>query len=250
MHILGIDIGGSGIKGAIVNTEDGSLVSVRHRIATPQPATPRAVADAVKALLDYFHYSGPVGCGFPALIQHGFAKTASNIDATWVDVNVEKLFSEATGEKVFVVNDADAAGLAELKFGAGKGKNGVALVLTIGTGIGSALINNGVLLPCTELGHVEFKGDSAEKYCSDAVREKKELSWEKWGKRFNKYLLYMEKLFSPDIFILGGGASKKFELYKQQLTVKALVVPATLRNLAGIIGAACYAESMVDDKRE
>lgn len=244
MHILGIDIGGSGIKGAIVNTADGSLVTSRHRIATPQPATPRALAETVKALVDYFHYSGPIGCGFPALIQHGVAKTAANIDKTWVDIDVEKLLSEATGENVFVVNDADAAGLAELKFGAGNGHNGVAMVLTIGTGIGSAIINNGMLLPCTELGHIVFKGDSAEKYCSDAVRESKDLSWPSWGKRFNKYLLYLEKLFSPDLFILGGGASKKFDLYKNQLTVKATVVPATLRNMAGIIGAACYADSL------
>lgn len=250
MEILGIDIGGSGIKGAVVNIEDGSLVTSRHRISTPQPATPRAVAETVKALVEHFKYTGPIGCGFPALIQHGVAKTASNIDKTWVDIDVEKLLSEATGENVFVVNDADAAGLAELKFGAGNGHNGVALVLTIGTGIGSALINNGVLLPCTELGHLEFKGGDAEKYCSDATREKKDLSWKTWGKRFNKYLLHLEMLFSPDLFILGGGASKKFDLYKNQLTVKATVVPATLRNLAGIIGAACYADSMTKLQQE
>ncbi|MBU2557452.1 MAG: ROK family protein [Bacteroidetes bacterium] len=243
MQILGIDIGGSGIKGAIVNTENGTLVTERHRIATPQPATPQAVAETVTQLIKYFNYEGPVGCGFPALIQHGTAKTAANIDKSWVNIHVENLLSEACGQKVSVINDADAAGLGELRFGAGNGHAGVVMVLTIGTGIGSAIINNGVLLPCTELGHIEFKGESAERYCSDAVREREALSWEKWGKRFNKYLMYMEMLFSPDLFILGGGASKKFGKYSTQLTLNAQVVPASLLNMAGIIGAACYAET-------
>ena len=140
-----------------------------------------------------------------------------------------------------MINDADAAGLGELRFGAGNGHPGVVMMLTIGTGIGSAIIHKGVLLPCTELGHVEFKGDSAEKYCSDATRERENLSWVKWGKRFNKYLIHMEMLFSPDLFILGGGASKKFEKFKEQLTIHVEVIPASLQNMAGIIGAACYA---------
>ena len=241
MEILGIDIGGSGIKGAVVNIKSGTLVTERHRIATPQPATPEAVAATVLKLVDFFNYTGPIGCGFPALIRNGVAKTAANIDKSWVDIPVEQLLSETTKQHVYVINDADAAGLGELRFGAGNGHDGIAMMLTIGTGIGSAIIHQGALLPCTELGHLEFKGDSAEKYCSDATREREDLSWEKWGKRFNKYLMHLEMLFSPDLFILGGGASKKFDKYKQQLNVKANVVPASLRNLAGIIGAACYA---------
>ncbi len=241
MEVLGIDFGGSGIKGAIVDTQTGRLVTERHRIATPQPATPAMVADTILQLVSHFNYSGPVGCGFPALINNGVAMTASNIDASWVGINAETLFSEVTGMPVFVVNDADAAGIGELRFGAGNGAPGVVLLLTIGTGIGSALLNDGVLLPSTEFGHIEFKGDIAERYCSDAAREREEMSWEKWGKRFNKYLVYMEKLFSPSLFIIGGGVSKKMELFRNKITVKAPVVPATLRNQAGIIGAACYA---------
>lgn len=242
MQILGIDIGGSGIKGALVDTTNGTIIGKRHRIETPQPATPEAVAQTVNKIIQHFNYSGPVGCGFPALIQHGVAQTATNIDKSWVDIDVEKLLSEVSGQKVSVINDADAAGFGELLFGAGNGHQGVVMLLTIGTGIGSAIMNKGVLLPSTELGHLEFKGDSAERYCSDAAREREELSWEKWGKRFNKYLLHLEMLFSPDLFILGGGASKKFDKYSDQLTVNAKVVPASLRNFAGIIGAACYAE--------
>ncbi|MBZ0243536.1 MAG: ROK family protein, partial [Bacteroidales bacterium] len=222
-------------------TTDGTIVGKKHRIATPRPATPAAVAQTVNEIIKHFDYSGPVGCGFPALIQHGVAKTAANIDKSWVDIDVEKLLSDATGQKVRVINDADAAGFGELLFGAGNGHQGMVMLLTIGTGIGSAIMNNGELLPSTELGHLEFKADSAERYCSDAAREREELSWEKWGKRFNKYLLHLEKLFSPDLFILGGGASKKFDKYSGQLSVNAKVVPARLRNFAGIIGAACYA---------
>ncbi len=244
MEILGIDIGGSGIKGAIVDTKEGVLLTERHRIKTPQPATPQAVANTVAELVNHFNYSGPIGCGFPALIHHGFVQTAANIDKSWISVQAEQIFSKTCGTNVCVLNDADAAGIAELYFGAGKGRKGVALLLTIGTGIGSALLNNGALIPSTEFGHIEFKGDIAEKYCSDSARERLGLTWEKWGQRFNKYLHYMEKLFSPDIFILGGGASKKFNKFSDQINVKAEVVPAELRNLAGIIGAAIHAEKI------
>lgn len=241
MEILGIDIGGSGIKGAVVNTTDGTLITERHRIATPQPATPKAVAATVHELVNHFSYTGLIGCGFPALIRNGLVKTAANIDKSWVDVPVEELFSAITSQKVFVINDADAAGLAELRFGAGKGHAGMAMMLTIGTGIGSAIIHHDILLPGTELGHLEFKGKSAEKYCSEAVRERESLTWEEWGKRFNEYLLHLEMLFSPDLFILGGGASKKFNKFKSQLTTSTKVLPASLQNRAGIIGAASFA---------
>ena len=241
MKVLGIDFGGSGIKGAIVDTDTGKMLTERHRIITPQPATPQSVADTIQQLVKHFNYEGPIGCGFPALINNGVAMSASNIDKSWIQVNAEQLFSATTGMPVFVVNDADAAGIAELRFGAGNGAPGVVLLLTIGTGIGSALLNDGVLLPSTEFGHIEFKGDIAERYCSDAARERQQMSWEKWGKRFNKYLLYMEKLFSPSMFIIGGGVSKKMDLFQEAITVNAKVVPATLRNQAGIIGAAGYA---------
>lgn len=241
MEVLGIDFGGSGIKGAIVDVETGALLTDRHRIVTPQPATPEMVAETIVQLVRHFAWEGPVGCGFPALINHGVAMSASNIDKSWIGVNAETLFSEYTGLPVFVVNDADAAGIGELRFGAGNGANGVVLLLTIGTGIGSALLNDGVLLPSTEFGHIEFKGDIAERYCSDAARVRDGMTWEKWGKKFNKYLMYMEKLFSPNMFIIGGGVSKKMELFQHQLKVTAKVVPASLRNQAGIIGAACYA---------
>lgn len=241
MKVLGIDFGGSGIKGAIVDTDTGKMLTERHRIITPQPATPQSVADTIQQLVKHFNYEGPIGCGFPALINNGVAMSASNIDKSWIHVNAEQLFSATTGMPVVVVNDADAAGIAELRFGAGNGAPGVVLLLTIGTGIGSALLNDGVLLPSTEFGHIEFKGDIAERYCSDAARERQQMSWEKWGKRFNKYLLYMEKLFSPSMFIIGGGVSKKMDLFQEAITVNAKVVPATLRNQAGIIGAACYA---------
>ena len=241
MQLLGIDFGGSGIKGALVDTETGQLLTDRHRIVTPQPATPMAVAQTINELVRHFDHKGSLGVGFPALIQNGVAKSASNIDKSWVNINAELLFSEVVGQPVHVLNDADAAGIAELRFGAGHGAPGVVLLLTIGTGIGSALLNNGVLLPSTEFGHIEFRGDIAERYCSDAAREREKMTWEKWGKRFNKYLLYMEKLFSPEMFIIGGGVSKKMELFQNQITVNAKVVPASLRNQAGIIGAACFA---------
>jgi polyphosphate glucokinase len=245
MEILGIDIGGTGIKAALVNTEDGKAISKKHRIPTPMPATPEAVATRIAEISEHFDYEGPIGCGFPALITKGIAKSAANIHKSWVDIHVEELFSKITGQDVFVLNDADAAGLAELKFGVGQHENGVVLLLTIGTGIGSALMHNGQLIPSTEFGHIEFKGDIAENYCSDRVREKEHMSWEKWGKRFNRYLNYMERLFSPDTFILGGGASKRFEHYSDFLKVNASVLPAELLNMAGIIGAACYAESRI-----
>ncbi|MEM7659943.1 MAG: ROK family protein [Bacteroidota bacterium] len=241
MDVLGIDIGGSGIKGAIVDTISGTLTTERHRIPTPQPATPRAVAETTRELVEHFHWKGPIGCGFPAAIQQGVARTASNIDKKWIGVNVETLLHNRTNCPVTVVNDADAAGLAEVNFGAKRGLKGVTLLLTVGTGIGSALINNGVLVPNTELGHLKFKGDIAEKYASDSARKRQDLSWKEWGKRFNEYLHHVHRLFYPDLIILGGGASKKFEKYEDHIDVETDVMPAKLLNQAGIIGAAVAA---------
>ncbi|MDP5170390.1 MAG: ROK family protein [Bacteroidia bacterium] len=245
MKILGIDIGGSGIKGAIVDTELGELLSERHRIPTPTPSTPHAVAEAIVKLTKQLEWNGPVGCGFPSPIHNGVAVMASNISDKWIGVNVEMLFSQTLGMPVTVVNDADAAGLAEVKFGGGKGRKGLVMLLTIGTGIGSALIAEGKLVPNTELGHLILKGDIAEKYCSDSARKRDELSWKDWAKRFDRYLNHVNKLFYPDLFILGGGASKKFDKFDDYLTVDAPVVPAELLNLAGIIGAAIAAESRI-----
>ena len=246
MEILGIDIGGSGIKGAIVDTATGELKSERIRLVTPQPATPEAVAQTLKELVDQIGYKGPIGCGFPARVINGEVLTAANIDKSWINVKVEDLFSKVTGQKVFVANDADVAGLAELTFGAVKDYKGPVLFLTIGTGIGSALFINGQMYPNTEFGHIKFKGDIAEHYCSDAVRVREELGYKEWGERLNKFLEYIAFLTQPDFIVLGGGVSKKFEKYESKLTLSTKVVPATTLNLAGIIGAAMYAKSHLE----
>ena len=246
MEILGIDIGGSGIKGAIVDTATGELKSERIRLVTPQPATPEAVAQTLKELVDQIGYKGPIGCGFPARVINGEVLTAANIDKSWINVKVEDLFSKVTGQKVFVANDADVAGLAELTFGAVKDYKGPVLFLTIGTGIGSALFINGQMYPNTEFGHIKFNGDIAEHYCSDAVREREELGYKEWGERLNKFLEYIAFLTQPDFIVLGGGVSKKFEKYESKLTLSTKVVPATTLNLAGIIGAAMYAKSHLE----
>ncbi len=242
MEILGIDIGGSGIKAAIVNTETGEFISERHRIVTPQPATPLAIADTIKQIANHFNYTGKIGCGFPAVIQNGIIKTATNIDNSCIDVDANKLFSDITGCEVKVFNDADVAGYAELKFGKHSDFEGMTLFLTIGSGIGSALFYKNILIPNTELGHIFMKnGFITEQYASDAIRKKQDLSWTKWGKRFNEVLQYLEFLFNPELIILGGGASKKFDKFSKELKTKAKVEPATLLNKAGIVGAALLA---------
>ena len=242
MEILGIDVGGSGIKGAPVNIETGKLTSERHRIETPQPSTPQAVADTIKDLVEHFDWKGPIGCGFPAVIQKGIVRTASNIHETWKQIDAVALFGEATGCPVKIANDADVAGLAEMRFGAGKGETGTVILITVGTGLGSAIFTEGKLLTNTEFGHLQFKGDIAEKYAADSARKREDLSWKKWSKRFNNYLEEVERLFYPDLFIIGGGASKKFEKFDDVFTVEARVVPAMLLNEAGIVGAALYGE--------
>lgn len=244
MQILGIDIGGSGIKGAIVDTTQGILQTERHRIDTPQPATPESVAAVVRELKVHFDWQGPIGVGFPAVVLQGVAKTASNIDKSWIGTHAEDLFQHATGCPVKVLNDADAAGLAEATFGAGKDRQGVVMVITVGTGIGSALIADGQLVPNTELGHLRFKGGIAEKYAADSVRKAEGLSWEVWGNRFDEFLHHLNRLFSPDFIILGGGISKKFDRYQHLLSLEVPIAPATLLNEAGIVGAAIAASSL------
>lgn len=236
---LGIDFGGSGIKGGLVDIDKGELVGERHRIETPKPAAPQPVAEVINDIITHFEYKGDFGVAFPAAIQNGVVRTASNIDKSWIGKNAEDIFSRVTGHPAKVLNDADAAGMAEVRFGHGKDLKGVVMLITIGSGIGTAIFSNGVLVPNTELGHIHYKDKIAEKWASDAVRKSEGLSWKKWGKRFAEYLRYMEKLFYPEMIILGGGASKKFEKYQEYLEkVETKVVAAKLQNQAGIIGSA------------
>jgi len=239
--ILGVDVGGSGIKGAIVDLTTGKLLSERHRIPTPQPATPAAMADVFTELIKHFDWKGAIGCGFPSVVKSGICCTASNIDKSWIGTNIAETFSKASGCEVYVANDADVAGLAEIAHGVGKGADGTVILITIGTGLGSAFFYDGILIPNTELGHLEMEGDLAERYASGATRKRENLSNEEWGFRLNKYLKEVEKLFSPNMIILGGGGSKKFEEMEDMFDVEADVLPAQLRNHAGIIGAAMYA---------
>lgn len=244
MQVLGIDIGGSGIKGGLVDAKNGALIGKRHRIATPQPSTPAAVAEVVTAIVRHFDYSGPVGVTFPAIVQHGVTLSAANVDKSWVGAPAQELFRAATGLPVFVLNDADAAGVAEMTFGVGREhQHGIAILLTFGTGIGSAIFNDGKLLPNTEFGHVPMpqKGIDFEYYCSDKVRKEADLKWPEWAKRVDQFLALMELLFSPDVFIIGGGVSKKFDKFAPHFRRKAKIVPAQLLNEAGIIGAAMTA---------
>ena len=242
MPILGIDIGGSGIKGALVNEETGEVLTARFRIPTPDHAKPDDVAKIVKEIVKHFDYKGPIGIGLPAAILHGVAFTAANIDHSWIGTNAEDLFKEATGCDCYVVNDADAAGVAEMAFGIGKEiKQGVVLFLTLGTGIGSALFVDGELVPNTELGHIEVRGKDAEWRASDAIRKKKSLKWKEWAGRLEEVLNKLDGLFWPDLIVLGGGVSKDWEKFIPHIKIRARVVPAELLNQAGIVGAAMYA---------
>jgi len=238
MQVLGIDIGGSGIKGAPVDVEKGIMLAERYRIPTPKPAKPKPVARTIAEVARYFAWDGPIGCGFPAVVQQGITRTAANVHKKWIGTNAAALIKEATGCPVRVINDADAAGLAEMTFGAGQGRMGVVLLVTIGTGLGTSLFVDGVLLPNTELGHIEIDCEDAETNASDAARKREDLSWKQWGKRFDIYLNNLEKLVWPDLIILGGGASAKHEKFMPYLTVQAEIVIAEAMNEAGIIGAA------------
>jgi polyphosphate glucokinase len=239
--LLGIDIGGTGIKGAPVDVNTGELIAPRERILTPQPATPEAVAEVVTELFRHFDWTGPAGATFPAVIKDGVARSAANVDSSWIGTNAAELFMKATGAPVTVVNDADAAGVAEMEFGAGRNRRGVVLMVTLGTGIGSALFLDGELVPNTELGHIEIRGKEAEKRAAESVREREALTWEKYARRLQEYFMTIEKLFSPDLIIIGGGISKKPEKFLPLLTLRTAVVAAELQNEAGIVGAAVAA---------
>ena len=238
MKILGIDVGGSGIKGAPVDVETGELVKERVRIKTPRKSEPEPMAEVVDRISKSFHWKGPIGIGFPAPIKSGVTLMAANVSKKWIGMDADALFTKITGCECTLINDADAAGLAEMTFGAGRGQPGTVIMLTLGTGIGSAIFHRGHLIPNTEFGHMELDGEEAEFRASDAARQRKDLSWKKYAKRLNKYLMAMAKLFWPDLFIIGGGISKESGKFLPYLTVETHVVPAQLLNEAGIVGAA------------
>ncbi|MFL6162369.1 MAG: polyphosphate--glucose phosphotransferase [Jatrophihabitantaceae bacterium] len=238
---FGVDIGGSGIKGAIVDTRTGELRTQRVRIATPSPSTPHNVADVVVELVTKAGWLGLVGATFPAVIKNGVALSAANVDASWIGTDVDAIFSKATGLDVTVLNDADAAGLAEVRFGAAKGVPGVVILLTFGTGIGSALFVDGHLVPNSELGHLELDGHDAESRAAASVKDKQKMSYKQWVKRVQAYMAHVEKLFSPDLFIVGGGVSKDADRWVPQLELSTPIRPAQLLNNAGIVGAAMAA---------
>lgn len=241
-RVLGVDVGGSGIKGGVVDLDVGRLVTDRHRIDTPQPSTPKAVAAVVREIADHFEWSGTVGVAIPTIVRHGIVHSAANVDPSWLGEDAVKRLSKALKRPAWVLNDADAAGLAELHYGHAKDyAGGVVILLTLGTGIGSAIFVEGELLPNSELGHLEFRGGDAEDYASARTREDENLSWEAWGGRLNEYLQHVEFLFSPDAFIIGGGVSKRAEKFFPYLNTSARIIAADLENRAGIVGAAWYA---------
>jgi polyphosphate glucokinase len=236
---LGIDIGGTGIKAAPVDVTHGKPTADRVKLDTPHPAKPDDVTEVVRQLATGFSWTGPAGITFPGVVTGGTVRTAPNLDPAWVGVDAARLFGTATGLAVTVLNDADAAGLAEMRFGAGAGQKGTVLMLTLGTGIGSALFIDGQLVPNTEFGHIEIRGKDAERRASEHAREEHGLSWGKWAGRVDEYLMHMEGLLSPDLIIIGGGISKQSGKFLPRLTsLRARVVPAGMLNDAGIVGAA------------
>lgn len=244
-EILGIDVGGSGVKAAIVDVDTGDLTSERQRVPTPRPATPDNVSGAVRELVALFDYSGPVGCCFPTIVIDGRAQSRSNLHEDWVDTAIDEAFSSATGLPFTVLNDADAAGIAEMRLGAGVGLDGKVITITIGTGLGSGLFYKGELIPNLELGHMPGKdGKPIERYASDRARKENELSWEEWGSRFDYFLKKAARVCAPDHFILGGGASKKYDKFRESITVPVPIHIAQLRNNAGIVGAAVAASDL------
>ena len=242
MHAFGIDIGGTGIKGAPVDVATGKMLAERKKILTPRPATPEAVTAVVKELAGQFEWTGVTGATFPGVIASGTVRTAANVDPTWIGTDAATAFGDAIGTEVTVLNDADAAGVAEMTFGAGKGERGTVLMLTFGTGVGSALFSGGVLVPNTEFGHIEIRGKDAEKRASEHAKEAHAWGWKEWSERVDEYMEHMEALLSPDLIIVGGGISKESDKWVPRLTgVRARIVRAILQNDAGIVGAAMAA---------
>ncbi|MCU4182977.1 ROK family protein [Acidiferrimicrobium sp. IK] len=238
---FGVDIGGSGIKGAVVDLDEGTLVGDRFKVATPQPSTPEAISAVVASVVDHFGWDGPFGATFPGAVTSGVVRTAANVDPGWVGADIEDLFTKVTGQAVIALNDADAAGVAEVTFGAAKGRDGLVVISTLGTGIGTALIHRGVLVPNCELGHLEIDGRDAETKASAAAREREGMSWERWARHLDRYYQTVENLLWPDLFVIGGGVSRKADKFLPLLHLRTPVVAATLRNEAGIVGAALLA---------
>ena len=239
---FGIDFGGTGIKGAPVDLAAGEFAAERARVRTPEKSTPDNIAKVFTDLLARFpDCTGPVGVTVPGVVRHGVVHSAANIHKSWIGADADAVFTEATGRDVHVVNDADAAGLAEVRYGAARGRSGLVIVTTLGTGIGSALVHDGVLVPNAELGHLEIDGHDAESRAANSARERENLSWEKWAKRLQTYYRTLERLFSPDLFVVGGGVSKQSDEFLPMLDLDTEIVPATLRNKAGVVGAALYA---------
>lgn len=242
MEILGVDIGGSGMKAAPVNVLTGEMVGERFRIPTPEGARPEDMAKVAKQLAEHFEWKGPIGMGFPAVVRFGVMYTAANVHESWIGTDGGKLFSEATGCPAYIANDADVAGLAEMTFGAGRGRSkGVVMVVTLGTGLGTAIFTDGILVPNTELGHIEIRGKDAERRASDAARQRKDMSWEEWAEKLSEYFGRLENLFWPELFIVGGGVSKSWEKFAPLMKIRTPMVPAQMLNQAGIVGAAMYA---------
>lgn len=238
---LGIDIGGTGIKGAVVDLDDGSLISERFRLDTPQPSTPDAVVDTAAKVADHFDYTGPIGVTFPGVVLGGVVHSAANVDRSWKGASLLELISSKVAGPVCVLNDADAAGLAEVRYGAGQGHRGVVILVTLGTGLGTALIHDGRLVPNAELGHIEVDGHDAESRASVSARERRGMSWDEWSGKVQTYLQTLENLLWPELFILGGGVSKKPDKWFPQIKIRTEIVIATLANNAGIVGAALSA---------
>jgi len=239
LQVLGIDIGGTGIKAAPVDLTTGTLAGERVKVPTPRPAVPDVIAGVVRDLAKGFGWTGPAGITFPGVVINGITMTAHNLDPAWIGLDARALFAEATGLEVAVLNDADMAGVAEMKFGAGAGEQGTVMMLTFGTGIGSALFRAGTLVPNTEFGHIEIHGHDAESRASERAKVLHDLSWGSWAGRVDNYLDHVEALVAPDLFIIGGGISRKADKFIPLLTsIRARIVPAALHNDAGIVGAA------------
>lgn len=238
---LGVDIGGTGIKGGVVDLDHGADVAGRIKLATPKPATPDAIAKVLVSLVGRFDVEGPLGITFPAVVRRGIVKSAANVDPSWIGVDGERLFAAATGRQVHLLNDADAAGIAEMEFGVGRDRTGTVIMVTFGTGIGTAIFVEGRLVPNTELGHLELHGEDAEHLAAAVVKTREGWGWKHWARMVDDYLLMLERLFSPDLFIVGGGVSKQSEKFLPRLTISTEIVPARLENSAGIAGAAIAA---------
>ncbi|MCG9970758.1 polyphosphate--glucose phosphotransferase [Christiangramia crocea] len=244
MEILGIDIGGSSLKGAIVNVDSGELITPSHKIPTPESREPEEMAIAVKEMLNHFSYTGMVGCGFPTIVKKGICKHEGNLSRKWLDVDVDGLFEKTTGQNFTVINDADAAGLAEIKFGAGRDATGFAIMITVGTGLGSGAYLHGELIPNFELGQIPYKEyEKIEEWAASSVKTEQDLSYKDWAYRFNIFLNHVFRILNPDVIIVGGGISNDWDKFEKYLDVDTRLIPAQLRNESGILGAAIAAKS-------